>query len=128
MDNGVQIKLNPKELLAHKTLYEHVIANYAPANTHEQLLFEHAASLCRRLKKMAEKRQQGYSLRLTGIEALAYMQMWDIGDIEMDNYNGYLICRIVETIDKANHQNEIITFSTYYGQEDTTGDQAQIDG
>lgn len=89
------------ELHALVWLYKKMDAEYAPADRHEQLLFEHMATLKNRLEKMYEKPQKKYTLSFTSVDAMAFTQFWNIEGFKIDTYSALSVGRLIQTIDKS---------------------------
>ena len=100
----IKYKLTGERLDILTELYEGLLLYYGPANDHQRLLFECAAAMYTRLIKMADKDQQNYTLNLTGVEALAYMQLWTSQPMPVKPYQGVAVDDLIGKIDKSAKQ------------------------
>ncbi len=59
---------------------------FVPRNEHERLLHEYMQELHYKLQRMLQKRQEKYVLRLSGTEAEAFFQLWNMLDLRRHKY------------------------------------------
>jgi len=61
-------------------------SSFRPANEYHVLLREYMLELHHTLQDMSRRRQDEYTLSLSGSEAIAFRQLWQMLDIRHDKY------------------------------------------
>lgn len=84
--NGVRVRISHQRVEALRELCEEMLEEFAPRNDHHHLLREYMAELHEELGKMAQRSQHLYTLTLSGPQATAFYQLWNLMDIKHDKY------------------------------------------
>jgi hypothetical protein len=63
-----------------------MLEEFRPDNDHRQLLHEYMQDLQEKLDAMRQRNQALYTLLLSGPEAVAFYQLWNMLDIKHDKY------------------------------------------
>jgi hypothetical protein len=101
MDRAVMIKLDHDRTEELCRLYLNLVHNYEADTEHRQLLFAHIKDLHHRLKVMLVRRDQAkYTINLTDMEAIAFVQTWDEFAYDPTNWS----CLIIKDISNKIYQ------------------------
>lgn len=79
-------------------------SDYEAENDHEHLLWLHAVYMEHKLLLMVAKDQEFYTLDLNGMEAMAYMQLWQSQPLPLAPYGATVVREILGKLD-CKHQN-----------------------
>ncbi|MDR3681299.1 MAG: hypothetical protein P4L41_15140 [Flavipsychrobacter sp.] len=82
----IPIRVTGERLEALHSLCVSMKEDFKPENEHGRLLKEYMLELEHRLQQMVDRRQERYTLNLTGTEAMAFYQLWNMLDIRHDRY------------------------------------------
>jgi hypothetical protein len=100
MKKGIlKLKVIGTQLAELCKVYDQLLTEYRPENPHEQLLLECAAAFRHRVRQFVEKEQEKYTLPISGIEAIAFMQLWASQPIHVPPYGSVVISSIIGKID-----------------------------
>lgn len=105
--NVVKHKLNAQRMEALSLAYLSVM-NHVPEDGHELLLHEHARELLCRISTMLLSDQQKYTLKMSGTEAMAFMQLWYTIPVAAGSLEQVVIGEMIKTIDKASKQPKLL--------------------
>ena len=83
---GVKIKINSQRVTALLEIGDEMLEDFKPGNEHQYLLREYLHDFRDGLRDMLKKSQEEYLLALTGTEATAFYQLWNMLDIRHDKY------------------------------------------
>lgn len=73
-----------------------MLEEFSPRNEHQLLLREYLQDLQLRLRDMLRKQQENYVLTLTGTEAMAFYQLWNMLDISHDKYANLIVDHLLK--------------------------------
>jgi hypothetical protein len=97
----IKVKATFARLEAIYEIYEDLIAVYVPENDHERLLQEHAVAFWHKLEVMMNKRQDVYTMNVSPVEALSFLQLWGSQPMQLDAYAAVLINGVVAKLDNT---------------------------
>lgn len=92
---AIRIRITHERLEALCTICSEMTGDFAPQNEHGHLLREYLRELHHKLQKMLERKQEKYSLSLTGTESIAFYQLWNMLDIKHDQYANVIVNSII---------------------------------
>jgi hypothetical protein len=84
--NGVRLRISFQRIEALVEICEEMLEEFRAINDHQLLLREYMMELHEKLKGMLARNQELYTLILTGTEAIAFYQLWNMLDISRDKY------------------------------------------
>ncbi len=108
LDYEVTIKLSRQRMDALCNVYQAAIGEFYPENEHELLLQEHLTELCRRFIKALRTDFNNMKFKFSATEALAFVQFWQLGPMEVDNYTGIVLNDVMAKIDKTVTNNKAL--------------------
>ena len=100
MKNTIKVTIDVKKIETLAGIYEAACAGFEPENEHEHLLFEHVKLMHVKLFDKLRLEQNKYTLTLTSVEALAFVQFWQIIPLALAPYHATIINRLFGEIDK----------------------------
>lgn len=100
--NAVKVRINYERVEALHELIGDMINGFVVEDEHEGLLMEYMTELHYRLGKMKERAQELYTWTMSGTEAIAFRQMWQMLDLKENKYAGIIVQSILGQIDKYN--------------------------
>ena len=83
---SIRVRLSYQRVEALADVCTDMMDSFVPANDHHTLLREYMAELQYKLGKMIRQPQEAYTLSLSGTEAVAFYQLWQMLDIRHDKY------------------------------------------
>jgi len=83
---GVRLRVSHQRIEALHEICGEMLDEFRPDNDHRQLLHEYMIALQEKLGEMMVRNQENYTLLLTGPEAVAFYQLWNMLDIRHDKY------------------------------------------
>jgi len=83
---GVRIRISYQRVEALIEICDEMLEEFRPVNDHQLLLREYLEELHHKLRAMQARKQELYTLILTGTEAIAFYQLWKQMDISRDKY------------------------------------------
>lgn len=95
----IKVKASNQWLTQLTAAYKEVISQYVPENEHEQLLLECAVAFHERIEKMSLRDQQKFTLNVTAVEAIAFMQLWQSRPVPLKHYMAVAVNQLVAKID-----------------------------
>jgi hypothetical protein len=95
---GVRLNLSRQRIEALKEICEEMAEEFAPANDHQLLLREYLLELRTKLTTLLKREQEKYLLNLTGTEATAFYQLWNIMDLSRDKYASLIVNSMLQKI------------------------------
>ena len=95
---GVRLNLSRQRIEALKEICEEMAEEFAPANDHQLLLREYLLELRTKLATLLKREQEKYLLNLTGTEATAFYQLWNIMDLSRDKYASLIVNSMLQKI------------------------------
>ena len=84
--SSIRIHINRQRMEALLEVCEEMLEEFCPRNEHQYLLKEYLDELQHQLRDMLRKEQETYLLVLSGTEAIAFHQLWNMMDISHDKY------------------------------------------
>ncbi len=95
---GVRVNLSRQRIEALKEICEEMAEEFAPANDHQLLLREYLLELRAKLTTLLKRDQEKYLLNLSGTEATAFYQLWNLMDISRDKYASLIVNSMLQKI------------------------------
>lgn len=92
----VRVRISHDRLEALHQLCTEMKNEFTPENEHGRLLKEYMLELEHRLKNMADRNQERYTLNLTSAEAIAFYQLWNMLDIRYDKYANVIVGNLID--------------------------------
>jgi hypothetical protein len=83
---GFRLRINHQRVEALHEVCCEMLEEFRPDNDHRQLLHEYMQDLQEKLDAMRQRNQALYTLLLSGPEAVAFYQLWNMLDIKHDKY------------------------------------------
>jgi arginyl-tRNA--protein-N-Asp/Glu arginylyltransferase len=93
---GIRVRISHQRVAALQEICEEMMEDFSPQNDHQQLLGEYLHELHDKLKEMATRNQEMYTLMLVGSEATAFYQLWKMLDISRDKYAVLIVDNLLE--------------------------------
>lgn len=90
--------MSRQRIEALKEICEEMTEEFAPANEHQLLLREYLLELRVKLAALLKRDQEKYLLNLSGAEATAFYQLWNIMDISRDKYATLIVNHMLQKI------------------------------
>jgi|GEM_PF-4279784 len=104
---AIELRLEHIDVAAMQKLYKDLLYDYKveKGDKHGALLKEHIKELGDRWQKMYDEDNEKYKLKLTGTEALAFMQTWEGSFLHFDPFTNLTIQNIIAEIHRqtSNH-------------------------
>jgi hypothetical protein len=75
---------------------EEMLEEFVAENEHHRLLREYLLELRHKLPEMLQRGQDLYTLTLSGPEAMAFYQLWNLLDISRDRYAKLVVDNLLE--------------------------------
>lgn len=88
---NIRVRLSHQRLEALTEICGEMSASFQPANDHHVLLKEYMSELRHNLSALAARQQEEYTLSLSGTEAVAFYQLWQMVDLRHDKYATLII-------------------------------------
>lgn len=92
----VRIRISHERLEALHNLCIEMKNDFVPDTEHGSLLKEYMLELEHRLKNMVDRNQERYTLNLSGTEAIAFYQLWNMLDIRHDKYANVIVGSLIQ--------------------------------
>lgn len=102
MAKGIRLRTSNQRINALLDISEQMKKEFTPANEHQILLAEHLIYLNAKLSDMSERNQEMYTLHMTGLESLAFYQLWNMLDISSDKYAEIIVSDLIKRIKQLN--------------------------
>ena len=83
---SIRVRLSHQRIEALHDICGEMLESFRPANDHHVLLREYMLELRHNLHAMSARTQDDYTLSLSGTEAVAFYQLWQLLDIKHDKY------------------------------------------
>ena len=83
---GIRLRISNQRIEALLEICEEMLEEFVPMNEHQLLLREYLTDLRYKLPEMLLRQQELYTLTLTGTEAMAFYQLWNMLDTSRDKY------------------------------------------
>jgi hypothetical protein len=93
---GIRIRISHQRMEALKEICEEMLEEFMPVTGHQQLLKEYLLELWQKLPDMLKRGQEVYTLTLSGSEAMAFYQLWNMLDISTDKYAALIVSGMME--------------------------------
>ncbi len=93
---GIRVRISHQRVAALQEVCEEMMEDFSPQNDHQLLLGEYLQELHGKLKEMAGRNQEMYTLILVGSEATAFYQLWKMLDISRDKYAVLIVDNLLE--------------------------------
>jgi len=104
MDKGaISVKLDQDRLVHMCKLCKGMIHNYTAVDEHTELLFVHLLAFHHRLRIMAVKDQNTYTVCMSEVEQMAFRQVWNKEPFDATDWGGLIVRSILDKIDKNFH-------------------------
>ena len=87
----VSIRISDQRLEALISICSEMLQGFDPVNDHHYLLREYMLELYDKLNALNKKPQQDYTLTLSGPEAVAFYQLWNLLDIRHNKYAAVIV-------------------------------------
>lgn len=91
---SIRVRISGQRVAALLEVCEEMQEEFVPANEHQQLLHEYLQELEELLADMLKRKQEKYVLLLTGAEAMAFYQLWNLLDLGSDKYARLIVDNI----------------------------------
>lgn len=114
MDKGVRVKIDFNRVVQLGRMYEALMRSYGTDGDHEELLMEHMREMHHRLKLMAVREQDAYTMVLTNVEAMAFKQTWQDEEFEPASWDCQIIKSITDRIGKRFHDLKTLRHARAY--------------
>ena len=88
---GIRVRISHQRLEALLDISGDILEAFRPLNDHHYLLREYMRELQHKLRNMSTRMQEEYTLSLTGTEAVAFHQLWNMLDIRYDKYASVIV-------------------------------------
>lgn len=88
---SIRVRISHQRIEALLEICDEMLDSFRPKNEHHFLLREHMSDLKHKLQVMATRKQELYTLCLSGTEAIAFYQLWHLLDIRHDKYATVII-------------------------------------
>jgi len=88
---SIRVRLSHQRLEALTEICGEMIVSFKPLNDHHFLLKEYMLELQHNLSSLSARQQEEYTLSLTGTEAVAFYQLWQMIDLRHDKYATLII-------------------------------------
>jgi hypothetical protein len=88
---NIRIRISNQRVEALREIGEEMLEEFKPVNEHQYLLKEYLLELQSKLQVMLARKQELYTLMLTGSEAIAFYQLWNLLDIRHDKYASLIV-------------------------------------
>jgi hypothetical protein len=88
---GIRINITHQRIEALADLCRETLTLLAPADDHQCLLKEHLADLHHRLRGMATKEQEKYTLTMGSTEYMAFYQVCQLMRFNQDRYKALVV-------------------------------------
>jgi hypothetical protein len=98
---AIRISITNDRLEALHGLCAEMKDDFKPKNEHGSLLKEYMLELEHRLNKMMQRKQERYTLCLTGTETMAFYQLWNMLDIRHDRYAKVIVGSMIQKMSAA---------------------------
>lgn len=96
----VPIKLNSSEMNALASAHIFGVPRYEATNDHELLLLHHMIAFREKYTRMLLNDQKNYTVKFNAVDALAFCQIWAPVNLAELKYEGLIIQRVLNAIDK----------------------------
>lgn len=96
----IKIRLTREKLEALHCICDDMMKEFVPENETEYLMLEYLKELHHDLSKKIKLDQNIYTLHMTGTEAVAFRQLWNVFYINNDKYAGILVRSVLGQIDR----------------------------
>src|SRR4051812_10008934 len=96
----VKIKISRSELVALNDVYLSITTYAQPHDDHMRILLEHAYELRPNLQSLLGNWQAKYTLKLRGVAALAFLQLWQRQPLVAGSLEQVTVARVIEAIDQ----------------------------
>lgn len=93
---GIRIRISHQRLEALVEICEEMLEEFVAENEHHRLLREYLLELRHKLPEMLQRGQDLYTLTLSGPEAMAFYQLWNLLDISRDRYAKLVVDNLLE--------------------------------
>ena len=93
---GVRIRVSHQRVEALLEICQEMLEEFVPCNEHQLLLREYLLELRYKLPEMLKLNQELYTLTLSGPEAIAFYQLWNMLDISHDKYASLVVNNLLE--------------------------------
>jgi len=97
---AVKVRINHERVEALHEILRDLIEGFEPEDAHEELLKEYMTGLKLELQKMASRQQLLYTFTMSGTEAIAFRQMWQMTALKENKYASIIVQSIIGQIDK----------------------------
>ncbi len=88
---SIRVRISHQRIVALLDICDEMLVSFRPVNDHHSLLKEYMLELQHRLQTMTKRAQEEYTLTLSGTEAVAFYQLWNMLDIRHDKYAALII-------------------------------------
>jgi hypothetical protein len=92
----VRIQVSQQRVAALLEICEEMQEEFHPLNEHQTLLSEYLMELQVTLRDMLKRSQDQYTLMLSGTEATAFYQLWNMLDIRHDKYATLIVDNLLK--------------------------------
>jgi len=100
----VKIRIIRERLEALYSICDDMLQEFKPENETEHLMREYLKELHHQLYKKMALNQSMYTLHMSGTEAVAFRQLWNVLCIKNDKYAAILVRSILGQIDRYNEE------------------------
>jgi urease gamma subunit len=97
---GVRVNISRQRVEALTEICEEMLEDFRPGNAHQELLMEYMRDLKKTLEDMLKRDQEDYLLTLTGTEAMAFYQLWNMLDIRHDKYASLIVDNLLNKMSR----------------------------
>ncbi len=94
----IRVRISHLRVEALIDICKDMLSSFKPLNDHHFLLREYMQELQHKLKLMSKRMQDDYTLSLSGTEAVAFYQMWQMMDLKHDKYATVIVETMVKKI------------------------------
>lgn len=95
---NIRVRISHLRVEALIEICKDMLGEFKPQNDHHFLLREYMQELQHRLTLMSRRPQDEYTLTLSGTEAVAFYQMWQMMDLKHDKYATVIVETMVKKI------------------------------
>jgi hypothetical protein len=83
---SIRLRISSQRMEALQEICGEMLDEFSPDTDHRLLLHEYLQELHQKIAQMLDKNQETYTLILSGPEAVAFYQLWNMLDIQHDKY------------------------------------------
>ncbi|MBA3828662.1 MAG: hypothetical protein H0X33_06980 [Taibaiella sp.] len=104
LNSAVKIRINHDRLEALHSVCTDMLQQLKPETEHEQLMRAYLADLQQQLTKKMQRSQDLYTLNMSGTEAVAFRQLWDVLSLKHDKYASIIVKAMLGQIDQYSNK------------------------